>query len=308
MPDVAPATSSLETMFAPISSATFVNEYWLIRPCVAPGPLSRFSELAAANPSIQDLGSLLAGKVTVDAQIRSPSGRFIALPIDRANALAAYDAGVQIYIHLDPREPGPLQAWSAKLHEELGVPTQWGEIGVYAAKRGGLGVDWHFDRNENLMLQLAGRKVWKLARNDAFDHPMTNQLLQGPVHPLNAIARTANPMIDETTVETLTFEAGTAAYIPRGHWHETESGTDGSLSVAFTWSLRTWGEWVARKLLNDLVTDARFRRVAPMVRAGDDAADAVTRAYIESALAPRIRAFADRVSANPEVLLCRRDD
>jgi len=251
---------------------------------------------------------LLAGKVTVDAQIRSPTGTFVALPIDRGNALAAYEAGVQLYIHLDPRESGPLQSWSAKLHEELGVPPQWGEIGVYAAKCGGLGVDWHFDRNENLMLQLAGRKVWKLARNDGFDHPMTNQMLHGPVHPLNAIARTGGPMIDEAGVETIAFEAGTAAYIPRGHWHETESGEEGSLSVAFTWSLRTWGEWVARKLLNDLLADSKFRRVAPMARDGDADADAVTQEYIRTQLAPRIRAFADKVSLHPDVLLARRDE
>src|SRR5438270_334855 len=123
MPDLARTSSSLETMFAPISRATFIKEHWLIQPCVAQGPLSRFADL---DPSVRDLGTLLAGKVTVDAQIRSPNGRFLALPIDRGNALAAYEAGVQLYIHLDPREPGPLQTWSAKLHEELGVPPQWG--------------------------------------------------------------------------------------------------------------------------------------------------------------------------------------
>jgi 50S ribosomal protein L16 3-hydroxylase len=295
-------------MFAPMPRAAFLRDHWLTRPCIAHGPLARFTDVVSADLSGIEVDALLSGRVKVDAQIRTPQGQFVALAVEPANARPAYDAGIQLYIHLDPREPGPLQAWSASLHRELGVPPHWGEIGVYAAKRAGLGVDWHFDRNENLMLQLAGRKVWKLAPNGAFEHPMTNQLLNGPIHPLNAIARTRGThMVIPSDVETVTFEAGTAAYIPRGHWHETESGSEGSLSVAFTWSLRTWGEWVARRLLNELLTDPNFRRVAPMVCPGDAAGVAASRLYIESRLAPAIRAFADRISANPELLLCRQD-
>src|SRR4051812_13972118 len=118
--------SCLETMFPPISRAAFLEEHWLLRPCVANGPLARIPELVAADSPVHDLGRLLAGKVKVDAQIRSATGKFIALPIEPQNALAAYDAGLQLYIHLDPREPGPLQSWSAKLHAELGVPVHWG--------------------------------------------------------------------------------------------------------------------------------------------------------------------------------------
>jgi ribosomal protein L16 Arg81 hydroxylase len=296
-------------MFAPISRATFLKEYWLSRPCIAKGPVDRFPALIAGRSPAEQLRTLLSGKAKIDAQIRTPNGDFVALPIEAHNALAAYDAGIQLYLHLDTREPGPLQEWSASLHAELGVPAQWGEIGVYAAKRSGLGVDWHFDRNENVMIQLAGRKVWKLARNDSFDQPITNQLLKGPVHPLNAVARkSALPLAIPQDVETVAFEAGTAAYIPRGHWHETESGDEGSLSIAFTWSLRTWGEWVARKLLNALLTSADFRRVAPMVVDDDPDGTEASRQYIETHLIPKIRAFADKIAANPDLLVCRRDD
>jgi 50S ribosomal protein L16 3-hydroxylase len=295
-------------MFAPLSRSAFLRDYYLSRPFVAKGPLARFSNLAAVGSLALELDRLLAGKVKIDAQIRMPNGQFVALPIEAHNALFAYSAGIQLYIHLDPREPGPLQALSALLHEELGIPAQWGEIGVYAAKKGGLGVDWHFDRNENLMLQLGGRKVWKLARNDSFQHPMVNQLLNGSINPLNALARTSAPVMIPPEVETVSFEPGTAAYIPRGHWHETESGDEGSLSVAITWSLRTWGESVVRKLLNQLLTDPNFRRVAPMGLIDDPVGDASSREYIETHVVPAIRAFADRIASHPELLIPRRDD
>ncbi len=301
--------SGLEQVFPALSRAAFFREHWLKHPCVAHAPLARLAAFFHLDSTDDFLRQLLAGRVSVDAQVRTPDGKFTATTLDRARALDAYDSGVQIYIHLDPREPGPLAAWSEMLHEELGLPAHWGELGVYAARRGGQGVDWHFDRNENIMLQLAGRKVWKLAANETFAHPMANQMLAGSLHPLNAIARTCpSPLTITGTIETIAFEPGTAAYIPRGHWHETESGEEGSLSVGFVVSLRTWGETAARKLLNDLLADPNLRAVAPMFVAGEPAVNTAARDHVEKHIVPALRAFAEKIEADPDLLIARRED
>lgn len=305
--------SCLETLFSPLRRSEFLENYWLQRLYVTHGQPSRVFEVLDPIPKLDDLLALAADGGRVEAQIRTTSGNFLGLPCGGpSETRLAFEAGAQLYIHLPAGMVvrTPIQAWAARLKEELDVPTHWGEIGVYAAKAGGVGVDWHFDVNENVMLHLSGRKTWRFARNDSFIYPLQNHLFKEPPSKLNEAARCSElPITLPEDVETVVFEPGSAAYIPRGLWHETScEGESLTLSVAVTWFHITWGEAMLCRLLDMITHDANWRQSARMALADDPSGHSSARKHIMHELLPKLRTFVDQIASNPNMLLSQGKD
>jgi 50S ribosomal protein L16 3-hydroxylase len=303
--------SCLETLFPPLRRSEFLENYWLQRLYVIHGQPSRFFAVLGSIPKLDDLFALAADGGHVQAQIRTISGNhFSFLCDDPSEARRAFEAGAQLYIHLPANMVvrTPIQAWAARLKEELGVPTHWGEIGLYAANVGGIGVDWHFDANENFMFHLSGRKTWRFSRNDSFICPLQGHLFKEPPSKINEAARCSElPITLPEDIETVVFEPGSAAYIPRGLWHETTS-CEGSLSVAVTWTHSFWGEAVLCRLLDMMAHDANWRQSVRMALADDPSGHSSARKHIVHELLPKLRALVDQIASNPDMLLSQGKD
>lgn len=303
--------SCLEILLSPLRRSEFLENYWLQRLYVTHGQPSRFFEVLDPIPKLDDLFALAADGGYITAQIMTRSGSFLAYTCNgQSEARGAFEAGAQLYMHLPATMVvrTPIQVWAARLKEELGVPTHWGEIGVYAAKVGGIGVDWHFDSSENFMFHLSGRKTWQFARNDSIIYPLQTQVFKESLSEINEAARCSElPITLPEDIETVVFEPGSAAYIPRGLWHETISSEE-SLSVSVTWNQIVWGEAMVCRLLDMVTHDANLRQSVRMALADDPSGHSSARKYIVHELLPKLRAFVDQIASNPDMLLSQVKD
>jgi hypothetical protein len=144
----------------------------------------------------------------------------------RAGATLVLDSVDQLH--------APVRDLAAGLERELGERVQ---VNLYASwlERQGFGVHW--DDHDVLVLQVAGRKRWRV-------HGMTRQ------HPLHRDVAVPEPP-DGEPVWDGHVEAGAVIHVPRGHWHDAMAGGEPSLHLTVG-LIRPTGvdlvEWIADRL------------------------------------------------------------
>jgi hypothetical protein len=79
------------------------------------------------------------------------------------------------------------------------------QINLYAGWRTSHGFDLHWDEHDVFILQVAGRKRWRIY-GETRSHPISNDIEPAP-------RPTSDPLWEET------LEDGDLLYIPRGFWH-----------------------------------------------------------------------------------------
>jgi cupin superfamily protein len=109
---------------------------------------------------------------------------------------------------------GPVRGLASGLERELGERVQ---VNLYASWRERQGFGMHWDDHDVLVLQVAGRKRWRV-------HGMTR------AHPLDRdVALPEQP--DGAPVWDGHLEAGGVIHVPRGHWHDAMAGGEPSLHL-----------------------------------------------------------------------------
>lgn len=178
-------------------------------------------------------------------------------------------------------------------------------VNVYLTPGRSRGFGRHYDSHDVLILQLAGRKHWKLYEPPA-DLPMENlagarrQLFARPLHYQDELPQAA---LINTVAREIVLEPGDLLYLPRGHVHEAYTGDELSLHLTVGMVAITWHEAVAHALVRHLPEDRLLRTGLPPgfaadgVAAGDLAgcSEKLT-AAVAAALAP------DRLAAAVEEL------
>jgi ribosomal protein L16 Arg81 hydroxylase len=117
----------------------------------------------------------------------------------------------------------------------------------------------HFDDHEVIVVQLAGRKTWRIAKNNTLTNPTSNS---GPSL-VEEVARYASKssvkrMPAGSTVE---MAPGSALFLPRGYWHTTDA-REPSISLTFGFRTPCWAELLRDFLGQRLVEHADWREPA----------------------------------------------
>jgi len=228
-------TSRLEALLAPVGISSFFAKYWMQRPL----HVTREADISAMPISLTDIEyltlSLISppqGWLTVvrDGTEVNPAGlRGKAGFIDAQRLREVWAAGCTILLTNLQRRVPAVSALTRQLEIDLlqhGVALSQPIVAnAYATPSKSQGFKPHFDMHDVLILQIEGRKRWRL-------YP--------PREPYPLELRRLSP--DELGDPGMEVELspGDLLYIPRGHPHDANSLQGASLHLTFSIHVHTW--------------------------------------------------------------------
>ncbi len=245
----------LPTVFAGVSQKTFMGRYWPASPLWRHGSPKRFEALA-------ELGSMgaimtLAGRSRVElkAVFQGVQHQSNEVPTDASHVFSLYDAGATIAVIGLHRWHTEVGEWTRRLANELHVPPHTAGCNLYMSPRG-KGLPMHFDDHEVIVVQLAGRKRWRIARNASVVNPLENS----GAELTESIQRYANAPSPQRMPRGHSIELvpGSALFLPRGYWHSTDAQL-ASISMTFGFRQPTWVDLVRDYLTTRLTEDEDWR-------------------------------------------------
>jgi ribosomal protein L16 Arg81 hydroxylase len=174
--------------------------------------------------------------------------------------LSQFDGGATLVIQALHRTWPPLMTFASQLSGELGHPVQ---INAYVTPSQNRGFAAHYDVHDVFVLQVAGRKQWRVHAPVLTD-PLRDQPWE---QRRTAVAERAQetPVIDEV------LAPGDALYLPRGYLHSAVAL--GELSIHLTVGVHPLTRYqLVRHLLDAAADDPALRMSLPMgVDLGDPA-------------------------------------
>jgi lysine-specific demethylase/histidyl-hydroxylase NO66 len=215
------------------------------------------------------------------------AGATIADQVADDRVLATMADGATLVLQALHRTWPPLVEFGSRLAADLGHPVQ---INAYITPPENQGFAPHYDVHDVFVLQVAGRKHWRI-------HPpvVTDPLDDQPwtKHADAVAARAAEaPLLDEV------LEPGDALYLPRGTIHSATAM--GETSIHLTVGVHPITRYhLVRALLDAVQDDPELRASLPM---GVDLADP---AVVAAELSRTVALLADRL---PEVPITRVAD
>lgn len=229
----------LAALLAPESPWRFFEEAWPDEPFLVRGPISRLKGLA----DVKELASAEAlSRVecrAVLAQSQKLVEGFGNVAVAPQLAPAMVEAGFTLYFN-EPRFPSrTLWRWVHALEDDLSLPRGAIRPSAFFSSRG-RGARMHFDNTESLVVQVRGKKEWRIARNDAVPYAPINYL-EGEPLPTELRALAKRPMKAPKKSRRVVLEPGSVLFLPRGWWHATQTLED-SLHVDLLTAVPTWAD------------------------------------------------------------------
>jgi ribosomal protein L16 Arg81 hydroxylase len=255
--DPTPA-DALGLTLEPVAPEVFLGEHWQQRPLVVArgGEPGRFDavltsadvdrlvcETAIRTPAfrlVRDGAQIPPSTYTTDIPWRPGSFSGTAL-VDRV--AAEHAAGATIVLQALQLHWEPAARYCRDLELALGCPVQANAYCTPAASQG-FGV--HHDTHDVLVLQVAGRKRWRLYE----------PLLELPLKDQRWSADLGDP---GAPIDDVTLEAGDTLYLPRGWPHEAAAADSDSLHITVGLHPATRLD-ALRDALRECADDVEFRR------------------------------------------------
>jgi cupin superfamily protein len=262
---VARTPSTLAELVAPLSEDAFLTllrerKLTLLRGAGA----DRYSSLMNWKMLLQMIergqhpSSLAEFNLVKDSQLVPPDRWLKMNPagngtvVDTSRILAYMAAGMSLAVgRIDPHAPHLktlCENIRSRVHEQvrLGVIVTTGKGGAFTL---------HYDPEDLIILQVEGRKRWKI-----FGPPVVNPIVG---------ATPAAPPPEDTLIFDDVLETGDFLFLPAGNWHrcENEAGRSVHLGIFFQ---PPSGLDVVKAFTSQLLSDAQLR--IPLTRL-DDAAD-----------------------------------
>ena len=245
-------------LISPLSKEEFLQEYWEKKPLVL---TSRGVKGYKPILSLEEIESLISNYAPSPEKI--PWIRFVknknelsiedylikldwgyhpASIVDAEKVLNGYSNGNTIILNFLDRRWEPIRRLSEMLTDVLGYPAG---ANAYLTPPRAQGFPAHYDMQDVFILQLEGKKLWKLYEN-YFPFPIKGLTETKPVEP--------GPLLCEVNLC-----PGDLLYIPRGWVHEALTGETYSLHLTAGIYPLTWGNLFS-ELLNEM---PEFRRSIP---------------------------------------------
>ena len=198
--------------------------------------------------------------------------------------LQQLDCGATLVLQALHRTWPPLVTFGSQLSGELGHPVQ---INAYVTPPQNRGFAAHYDVHDVFVLQVAGRKQWRVY-SPVLAEPLRDQPWD---QRRSAVAQRAHetPLIDEV------LAPGDALYLPRGYLHSAVA--IGELSIHLTVGVHPLTRYqLVRHLLDAAASDPALRMSLPM---GVDLGDpAVLEPHLRDTVSA-LRSYLDTISVEP---------
>jgi len=198
--------------------------------------------------------------------------------------LQQLDCGATLVLQALHRTWPPLVTFGSQLSGELGHPVQ---INAYVTPPQNRGFAAHYDVHDVFVLQVAGRKQWRV-HSPVLAEPLRDQPWD---QRRSAVAQRARetPLIDEV------LAPGDALYLPRGYLHSAVA--IGELSIHLTVGVHPLTRYqLVRHLLDAAASDPALRMSLPM---GVDLGDpAVLEPHLRDTVSA-LRSYLDTISVEP---------
>ncbi len=182
------------------------------------------------------------GTTLGDGAFTAPGGVGAAIgdQLSDDKLLGLFAGGSTLVLQALHRTWAPLTTFTADLAAELGHPVQ---VNGYVTPAQNRGFDDHYDVHDVFVLQVAGRKHWRV-RPPVHPHPLRDQPWTDH---RAAVARAAElpPELD------VVLEPGDTLYVPRGWLHSATAL--GGATTHLTMGIHTW---TRHHLLTQLVAEA----------------------------------------------------
>jgi ribosomal protein L16 Arg81 hydroxylase len=264
----------LPQLLHPYSLATFLSEYWEKQPLYVARPLP---EWCREMPSLDDLDAIISHtsapegfhkellirsdgygveNYTVE---RGPDGR-----ADMSAIYRAYAKGWTIVVYNMHRRWNSVARLASGVASEIGHDTR---VNLYCTPSDSRGFKAHADSHEVFLLQLEGRKSWRIFAPQ----------YESPLEPQEVVVKQdelGDPLLEVTT------EPGQILYLPRGYIHEAERTSAPSMHLTISIHPLRWLDLLEAGLRAAAERDARFRRTAPSLDSGGESlVDNVSREF-----------------------------
>ncbi|NIM52278.1 MAG: hypothetical protein GTN62_13400 [Gemmatimonadales bacterium] len=240
------ADEALQQLLDPIESSVFKTDYWEKAPLHVARPAPQWLEEL---PGKEDLDHLFQVTPAANLRIvRSAGLRTREVPVSAARKMLAnyqaYSDGWTLVLNAVHRRSPAVGMLAARLSEALSH-----DIGVnlYFTPPAAQGFRPHIDGHDVFILQLYGRKVWRVY-GSKIDLPLEKQPYEIEEQDLEA-----------RTVEG-TLEPGHLLYIPRGFIHDGYSTDEASMHLTIGVHAVRWVELLHKILDVAAERDVRFRR------------------------------------------------
>jgi hypothetical protein len=204
---------------------------------------------AARRPRVAMADEARAGSAAVpDEEYCLPDGR-----ADLPRLLLRFDAGASLVLSQFDETHPPLQRLCRGLEKLFLHAVQ---ANIYLTPPAAQGFRTHYDTHDVLVLQIEGRKRWRLWDGAPLLRPTRRTPWRGDLSP-------------EGEPRTVTLDPGDALYIPRGIFHDAASASEAaSLHVTLGLLEPCWAEALRRLLDARETEDAALREAVPTWRLG----------------------------------------
>lgn len=257
-------TPALAELVAPLSAPDFLAAYWNREFRAWPGQAGRFAALIGWD----EINHILATQrlepprlILVKGGKNVATERFVHISgnnrrIDAGAVTAQLAQGATMVLSFVDEMVPRIGVLADRLGGELGARCN---INLYAGWRVDHGFDLHWDRHDVFILQVAGRKHWRVHRPTR-DHAARGE--EAPPLPKDDV-----PVFDGI------LEEGAILYIPRGWWHVATPVEEPSLHLTVALAPQSGQEYL-RWLVGKALADPLFRADWPVA-----AGEAATTAY-----------------------------
>jgi ribosomal protein L16 Arg81 hydroxylase len=204
------SASALENILSPMSSNEFIDNHFGKSFLHVRGTKGKFSDLvpwSKLNRILEEhrlepprLRLFQAGKPVAPEKYLTQGGRELRLQAAEVTNLLAQ--GATLIVDAFDELYRPVRELAVSLERVFRINVQ---VNLYAGWRTDQGFDLHYDKHDTLILQVAGRKHWKVYRPTR-------------LHPLGKDVEPAEEPTSEPTWDNI-LDDGDMLYIPRGWWH-----------------------------------------------------------------------------------------
>jgi 50S ribosomal protein L16 3-hydroxylase len=248
----------LRELLKPLPAAVFLDRHWASRHAVVHGRPARLPAVFGA-PELASLEAILAcPHAYVKAWLSGPGAELIEVPLHDEQALALH-RGRQATVVVDAVEVAAVSALMERMKEELETPQPKIGCNVFVSPAGA-GTRMHFDEQDVFLVQLRGRKRWRVAPQKEAPCPPHGYMGKGVHRELSLIAKSF-PAAMPKGAKAVILEPGSVLYVPKGHWHTSETLSD-SIALTLTFPSTSMLDVVLGGLRRRLLAREEWRRTA----------------------------------------------